>query len=879
MLLTSWKKSLSKKTYSPENLLLGFFVYSERMAAFYTSVVRYGNSLLYSGYDENGIRVREKIKFKPTLYIAGSSKEGWKALDETPVDAVTFDSMAAAKEFREMYKDVPSFKVHGMERWIFQFIQSRFPNEITYNRNLINVLSIDIETYSGNGFPFPEEAKEEITLISIKASRSNKRVMWGCRPYDPEQSEHEYRRDIEYRQFRSEPEMLVNFVEWISHPDNTPDVITGWNIRTYDIPYILNRIAQVCGEEFALRISPWNKVDQRSVMIKGKPMQTYEIAGISQLDYLDLFMKFGNQGPQESYKLGHIAYVVLGDAKLSYDEYDSLHDLYERNFQKYADYCLKDTDLIDRFEAKLGLINLAVSFAYMAGVNYNDTLGTVALWDAIIFRALALKKIAVPPGEESEGDTFEGGYVKEPQIGKYGWVCSLDLDSLYPNIIVQYNMSPETFLNIEAQTSIDAITRGEKPICERDDVAITANGACFRRDKQGILPELISTMYAGRVEAKNKMLDAKKQKEKLDKGDTAAHAAIDVEISKWSNKQMALKLALNSVYGASGSRYFRYYNLKIAEGVTLTGQLTIQLTSNTINSFMERMISGKKIDYILMNDTDSASVLMQPVVDYFKPKDPAEFLAEYVKKGILPELGKAYEKLCALLNGYQLRMGIKLENVASSAVFLAKKKYMMYVISSEGVKYKEPKLKIVGVAAIQSSTPECCRKVLKETIKLILVGTELQVQDKIAEFRKAFGNFSPEEVAFPRGVSDLKTYASKENIYKRKEELRSVNKKSVPINSRAALLYNHHIKKNGLDKKYNQIFGGDKIKYLYLLVPNPIREDVFGFIDILPKELSLHKYVDYDTQFEKAFLSLIVQILEVIGWKPEKVETIDDFFS
>lgn len=850
------------------------------MEAFYTSVTRYGSSILYCGY-ENGIRVREKVKFRPELFVPTRKGTDWKSIYNEPLERIEFGSIREARDFIDSYAGMPDFKVHGMTRWPIQFIQRKFPNDIKFNMKVLNVLSYDLEVYSGNGFPEPQEAKEEITLISTKSSKSDKRIIWGTKAYDPALSEHSYRTDIEYRQFRSEREMLINFVEWFSHPDNCPDIITGWNTRTFDTPYLINRLINALGDDWAKRLSPWKKVDQKSVLIKGRPMQTYQIAGVSELDYLDLFVKFGNQGPQENYKLDNIAYVVLGDAKLNYDEYDTIHGLYENNFQKFVDYGLKDVDLIDRFEEKLGLISLTLTFAYMAGVNYNDTLGTVALWDSIVFRALMKRHVAVPPGEDSDTERYEGGFVKEPQTGRYGWVCSLDVASMYPNLLVQYNMSPETYVSdTEALTSIDDLEKGIVPKCDRSDVSIAANGACFRKDKLGIIPELVAKLYDERVQAKKNMLDCKK---KLEAAKTSGASQdviqqIDTEITLWSNVQMAKKICINSVYGALGSRFFRYYNLKIAEGITLSGQLLIQKTSGVINGYITKM-TGVKRDYILMNDTDSAAFLAQPVVDKFKPDNVHDFLVEFVQRGVLPALEKAYSDLGDLMNAYDKRMVIKLESVASSAVFLAKKKYMMHVISSEGVMFKEPKMKITGVSAIQSSTPECCRKALREIIKLILVGTEEQVQNKIAEFRDSFDRFSPEDIAFPRGVSDIDTYRSDHFIYKSKEELRATGKKSIPINSRAALIYNYHVKRNGLHKKYDLIRSGDKIKYLYLMIPNEIRENVIAFSTVLPRELNIHKYVDYKTQFEKAYLSLVVQILDTIGWRPEKIASIDDFFA
>lgn len=837
---------------------------------FYTNVLRYGNSILYSGY-KDGMRVRERVKYSPTLFIKSAKDTPYRSIDDTPVEPVNFSTMSEARDFMETYRDMPSFKIYGMTRWPFSFIQEKFPDELHVPTSLLNILYLDIEVSAGNGFPTPEEAREEITLIGCKSSRSNKYVVFGTRPYDPKNSMHSFRENIEYRYYSTEREMLPAFVEYFSLPINTPDILSGWNIRAYDVPYLINRIAKICGDETALRLSPWKKIDQRGVTVKGRQLLTYEIAGVSQLDYMDIFMKFANMGNQESYKLGHIAYVVLGESKVDYsDEFDSIHALYEGNFTKYVDYNVRDFDLVERMEKKLGLISLVTTVAYMTGVNYTDTLATTPVWDSYIFRYLAKKNIIIPPGEESLTDAdYEGAFVKAPQIGKFDWVCTLDIASMYPNIIVQYNMSPETIID-EMLTgyNVESCLSGKELPKPSGDYAVAVNGSCYRRDKIGIIPELIVKVYDERVIAKKKMLELQKQ------GEINSSPEIDSQIAQFSNTQNALKVLLNSLYGACGCSYFRFYDIRIAEGITLTGQMIIHSVSSTINGYVSKVLGTSNVDYVLMNDTDSAAVNCGPVVAHFNPKNPHDFLVEFCSKGVIKELNKTFHDIAVQSNAFKERIAIKLEKVASAGVFTAKKKYMLNVISSEGVLYKEPKIKMTGISAIQSSTPECCRKVLKDTIKLILTGTEKQVQDSVEKFKGDFLKLPVEEIAFPRGVNNLEEYSSRDTIYRKIKGM-----PPTPINVRAALLYNHHVKDKGLEKKYSLIKSADKIKWCYLRLPNPIKENVIAFPEHLPKEFNLREYVDYEKQFETAFLSAINQITEVIGWKAVAIPTLEDFFS
>jgi DNA polymerase elongation subunit (family B) len=418
----------------------------------------------------------------------------------------------------------------------------------------------------------------------------------------------------QFRQFDSEAELLQDFIEWWFDTLNTPDVVTGWNIRLFDIPYLVNRIARVLGRETANKLSPWNHVEQKAVMIKGKENFLYNLYGIQQLDYLDLFKKFAanTYGAQESYRLDFIAEVVLGQNKIDYSQYGTLTELYERDYQTFIDYNVVDIELIERLEAKLGLISLVFTLSYFGGVNYADTLGTVAIWDSIIFRKLASRHIAIPPNTRSFKSDYAGGFVKEPQVGRHEWVMSFDLNSLYPNLIVQYNMSPETIVPHMKVAALqnggeDKILNSEQVWAPENNLAVAANGACFRRDKQGILPEIIEELYNQRVEVKRKMLDYEAEAETVDKS-SRRYADLQIEIDRASNRQMCLKILLNSLYGAAANQYFRYFNLDIAEGITLSGQLAIHTAENAVNEYLVKALGDEKPkDRIIASDTDSVT--------------------------------------------------------------------------------------------------------------------------------------------------------------------------------------------------------------------------------------------------------------------------------
>jgi len=821
------------------------------LGGFYTSVERLANNLLYRGYDDNGKKISHRIKYKPTVYLKSEkSNTEWKSLDGVPVEPLQFSSMRELKDFQKTYKDVPDFKIYGNDRHIPAFIQGQFPNEIPYDRRLIDIASIDIETAFGDGFPEIDNPINEILTIAYKSSKDDTYRVWGLKGYDEEKSQLKHL-NIEYRQFTNEQSMLQAFIEYWSSPDNTPDIITGWNTRFFDIPYMISRMAFLLGEEVVRNMSPWRKIERRDIRIQGTVRTTFDIVGIQHLDYMELFKKFAyTYGNQESYSLNHISSVVLDEKKLDYSEIGTLRDLYDEDYQLFVDYNIKDVELIERMEEKLGLITLVMTMAYLGGVNYQDTLGTTAIWDSIIFRRLARSKIAIPPSEDKTTAAFPGGYVKDPHVGMHDWVMSFDLNSLYPNLIVQYNMSPETLLTMPGAEG-----------------AVASNGAVFSKAKKGIIPEIVEELYDKRVTVKQEMLDAKTKLETISKRQRTEYIATTAQVARLETLQTAIKILMNSLYGAMGNKYFRYFDLRIASGITLTGQAVIKHAEKSVNEYLNSFLKSEK-DRVIAMDTDSLYIGVKDVIDKFKPNKPISFLDEFGSKAIEPMLEKAFDNFAKESNAYTNRMVMKREAIADRGVWTAKKRYILNVHNNEGVQYAEPKIKVMGIEAVKSSTPQVCRKAMKEMFKIIVTGDEEKTQEAIKLFKDHFKSLSPDEVAFPRGVTDMSKWACASTIYE----------KGTPIHVRGSLLYNRQIRNKGLEKKYEIIQNGDKIKFVYLMVPNVIQENVIAFPGHLPEELELHKYINYDLQFEKTFLAPIDIILNAIGWSAEPRADLQQFF-
>ncbi|PCH60138.1 MAG: DNA polymerase [Candidatus Neomarinimicrobiota bacterium] len=857
---------------------------------FYTNVYQWGDNLLVRAI-ENGKRVSKRVRYEPTLFVPVRKQTSFTTLDGKFLTPMKFTSIKEAKEFVEQYKD-QSHLVFGHTQYAYTYIADKYPEDIKWELDKLLLITIDIEVECENGFPNARQAIEPLLSITVKNHQTQKIVVWGLNNFTTD------RDDITYVQCKDEKHLLEEFM--VFWEQNTPDIVTGWNIDFFDIPYLMNRIKHLFGEDKLKVFSPWGNVSDKEVYMMGRKHQMYDILGVAILDYLELYRKF-TYTSQENYRLDHIASVELGEQKHE-NPYETFKEWYTKDYQSFIEYNIADVELVDKLEDRLKLIELLITMAYDCKVNYSDMLGSVKYWDILIYNYLRKKNIIVPQKRKysEKSHRYQGAYVKEPQVGLHNWVVGLDLNSLYPHLIMQYGISPETMIEekdiqkrIDASKSSQEIADLEKllelkhnasvenflgkkldtTVLQKLGITMTPNGAMYRiTGRRGFLPELMEKIYTDRVIYKRKALNASQLYE-----DTKDKKYLN-DISRYHTKQLAQKISLNSAYGAIGNEWFRYYDIRNAEAITTSGQLAIRWIEKKMNEYLNELFDTDDADYIIASDTDSIYVTFDKLISrVFKedvsPTKIITFLDKITKEKIEPFIDKSYEELAKYLNVYEHKMVMKREIIADKGIWTAKKRYILNVWDNEGVRYKEPHLKIMGIEAVKSSTPASCREKIKEALKLIMTGNEKELNKFIQDFRKEFLKLPPEDIAYPRSVNGVSKFMDSNALYK----------KGTPIHVKGAILYNHLLKKNKLINKYPIIQDGDKIKFFPLRQPNIYQSNVMSFFTKMPKEFEIDDIIDYDTQFDKAFVEPLNFVIERIGWKVDRSYgtqlSLEDFFA
>lgn len=903
---------------------------------FYTHVARQFNKLYVRGY-EDGVKFKDMVDYQPYVFVTSPVPSEFRTLEGKHVAKFFPGNMKDTNDYIKNTGDVHGHSIYGLQSYEYQYINDEYFGEIQYDPTLISVVTLDIECRSDGGFPNIKTADKELTAITLR--KEDNSITFGLLPYTPELP------NSTYVECRDERDMIVRFLDVWRSDEWLPDVLTGWNVEFFDIPYLINRITRLFDDKMAKRLSPWERWEQRRDPTVQDALEYMSIPmGITVLDYMQLYKKFSFQN-QESFKLDHIAFVELGERKLDFTSlgFETLEEFYHGDYRNYINYNIRDVDLVYKLDQKMKLIEQVYAIAYDGKVNLIDSLTTVAMWDVIIHNYLLKQGIVIPLKTRlNKARQIEGAYVKDPQCGLHKWVVSFDLNSLYPHLIMQYNISPETLRGQMLEYDLAVTTRSvdmmldgdidrvrseeerakilediktevfglvEQDVYKKDDVntavklceyflkyetvrevmdkhnvTITPTGCIFDKETRGFLPTLMETMYNDRVVWKKRMIVAKKayEKEKL-----KIH---ENEIARCHNMQLAKKIQLNSAYGALSNQFFRWFDNRLAESITKSGQLSIRWMERKINAYLNKLLKTTNFDYVIAIDTDSMYIKLDGLVDQvFAGKEATpEQITDYLDKACQnifePFIDKSYDQLATYTSAYEQKMKMKREAIANKGIWTGKKHYMLNVYDLEGVRYKEPKLKLQGIEAVRSSTPAACRQNIKDAINVIMNGTEEDLQKFIRTFRNQFRKLPFDEIAFPRSVRGL----LKNDVYDKKSSKlvqKSYNTGTLsfvsgtPIHVKGALIYNHLIKMKKLEAKYAPIGEGEKIKFCYLLNSSPLPTNVIAAPSKLPKELGMEKYLDYDTQFDKSFLEPLRTIMTAIGWDEGSDQvTLDAFF-
>ena len=890
---------------------------------YFLSCERVGDKIYERYIDDAGQEQERYVEYTPTLFhhAAPGMVTNYKDIYGKPCIAKKFPSMNEANKWRKKMGEMGQ-EALGMDDFIISYLSDTYKGEIRYDRNKIRVAWVDIEVTAPE-FPKPEEAKYPIDAITHYDSVHDRFFVFDLKGKNGEIWEAKksiLRPDIVervvYNVYDTEDELLLEYIRFFE--ENRPVGFTGWNTETFDIPYIIKRISNKFGSRTANRLSPCGKIKSRiSQDDFGNEREAFTIMGIESLDYIDLYKKFSFT-TQPTYALDYVAEYETGIGKVDYD--GPLKKLRDDNHQLYIDYNIGDVDRVLAIDKKRGFIDLVYSLCFYAKIKFNHVYNPMKVWDAIIFGSLKAEGKVVPENKIQPKQTYPGAFVKEPVPNAYRWMMSFDLTSLYPSIIRQVNISPETIAgSFDAAPMHEYINKtAPRP---SDEYSCSPNGWMYRKDIHGIVPIEIKKVFDQRKQYKNMMLACDRNAELCKAilhdenhvyGGTISYS-VEVrhdfdeafksmlsELSKdaleklleeckdesilCNTNQLSRKVLINSLYGALGNPKFRFYDLRNASAITLFGQLAIQWIERKINEYLNELCGTTDFAYVRYCDTDSVYVLVNNVIDKVGGEDRfddteklVDFLDNFGKHRMEPIIDKGYRELCEYMNNYEHLMfmdreaiaGPPLKSAGIGGFWTGKKRYALNVWDMEGTRFAEPKLKIMGLETQRSSTPKACQKSLKECIRRMLQEGEESLQEYYGIFEQEFRKLDYLDVAAVSSANNLQKY-SDSNGYPIK---------GCPYAVKSVLCYNRNARKFGLDP----IREGEKVMIVPLKDRNPFGEICFGWLSgtRIPPEIESEvlKWLDWPLLFNKTFVKPLENITTAAKLQYEKVASLTDLFD
>lgn len=875
---------------------------------FYTYVGKRGNDIHHIGYDK-GKKFHNTIKFKPSLYYETVNENDVDAysINNKPLKRKQFDSISEWSKFYYQNKDI--LDIYSDLDPTYQFIAAKYKSAVEYEQKQIRVWFLDIEVQSDTGFPYPHEAKRPIVSIAIYDSKRNEYLILGLKEYSYNQHRMPLNTNkVTYKQCDDEVDLMQKFIEL--NAALKPDIWIAHNGQSFDYPYIINRLEKL--KMNANELSPIGRASSKYTEIQDKFMSSKSeyynsIEGISLLDNMLLYKKY-LADPRESYSLSNLAIEDLGIDKIDYAEYDNLTGLYAQNYEKFIDYNINDVYLMFLLNQKNGYLDIHIRNMYKSKcANFEDNMGPVKLWDIYIYQSLQQENIQVlPTKKDVTSFSYPGAYVVDPIVGKHKWIMTFDLNSLYPHIQMQWNISPECVVDnltvtdwlqslsdVEINEYIEkAQTKEQKdflksvqqmnnfgyslPQINREEIderilnqlvpthpeyVMSANGFYFKKDKIGCIPKLLIENYAERKSIKREVSKLEEQQEKK------FDSKIADQIAAYRVSEQGIKIMMNSEYGALANNYFRYCRYELCSAITMNGQLVLKTLINNIN---KKYPSIK----VIFGDTDSVGLGFDTIVKEnckgMSESEIIDFLIKFSDEQIQPLINDTYQQLSEYVGAAQNYMKMSREKIISDGIWTAKKHYAFRLVVKDNIILSEPKYGYKGLECVKSSIPRAIRKLQKQTIEIILTD-ESKILDKINQCESIIKNMSPEEIAFPKTCNGLFKYNDGKDGWI----------KGAQAHVKAALTYNKYLEQRPeLINQYPKIQEGEKIRFVWLKSPNIFNSETFGFINRLPKDKMIIDFIDYDTMCEKAYTKVMRDMIEKIGLqgKITKVVDLSDLF-
>lgn len=812
-------------------------------------------------WNEQGERSIIETSYHPYLMLENPNGE-YSSIFNTPLRKRSFKSNFERQKYA---KECGTTRVFENIAPVQQCLIDTYWKNNTdddFDKFSIRTVTLDIEVYSPHEFPLAEQAKHPINIITIHDSLTNKLYSWGTKEYTHD------RKNLVYNYCATEKQLLINFINFFA--DLQPDLLTGWNSGGFDIPYIINRINNTLGEEYSRDLSPVKKVYSRTLMsgMFGKPQVRWFIEGVSCVDYIDIYKRFSFKN-HESYKLDFIAEVVLKERKVDYGN-TNLASLSIDNWQLFVDYNIQDVELLVKMEQKLHYIKLLRMLSYLGLTtleNAMSTLSTITGTAAIKARKRGKNlPTFVRAGKEGQNP---GAFVADPIEGFQSSVVSFDANSLYPNIMISLNLSPETKIGeiideTDEKVTIRHVAGGEysltpanfQKFIKSEKIAITKAGFMFSQKVKGILPEIVDEQYQKRIEAREKMLELK--------GKAVKTVDDQEQIIRLNARQMCLKIFINSVYGYMGNDNAPIGDDAIASSITLTGQFVNKESRKLAREYVISKLGHDKFrDIAVAGDTDSVYITIEPLLKHYnvslknddgsineKVYELIEELKNYINQGI--EIKMRNE-----LNSTDPRIEFKREAIIDTSIFLGKKRYVAHVIDNEGIICDE--WKYVGVEIARTTMPKAVKQDVKNIIETMLWSrNRAQTDACVNAAYERFKKMDVKDISFTTGIKNYEQYARECKDF--------TTGKGVPVHVKAAYFYNTILKRHNLTSTYELIQSGDKIKWMYLKMPNKYNVPVIAYKYYFPKEFEDIVKVDYEKMFVKIVFNCIERFYEAVKW-------------